>query len=168
MFDIVGRKWSLLCMCCDMYVWGGGGGGIYFIIIKMASVFKLPDVNVYVCVWGVGVRRNNVFIKSQRVVPKNWVAIFQVKVTGLKKKKKSNNNNFCSLQPPTWNGMLPECFSCLTITEREWVRGVGMMGAGRGGGEREYVCVCVWEWEGGRGREREREMCGSVWVFLSE
>ena len=37
-------------MCCDIYVFlgGGGGGGIYFIIIiiKMASVFKLPDVNV--------------------------------------------------------------------------------------------------------------------------
>ena len=43
-------------MCCDIYVWrGGGGGGIYFIIIiKMASVFKLPDVNVYVCVCGEG------------------------------------------------------------------------------------------------------------------
>ena len=45
-------------MCCDIYVWRGGGRGIYFIIvIKMASVFKLPDVNVYVCVsggWGGG------------------------------------------------------------------------------------------------------------------
>ena len=39
-------------MCCDMYIcWGGGG---IFIIIKMASVFKLPDVNVYVCVGGGG------------------------------------------------------------------------------------------------------------------
>ena len=53
MFDIVGRKRSLLRMCCDIYVWGGRGE-IYFIIIKMASVFKLPDVNVYVCVWGGG------------------------------------------------------------------------------------------------------------------
>ena len=41
-------------MCCDMYVWRGGGGDLfYFIIIKMASVFKLPDVNV-LCVWGAG------------------------------------------------------------------------------------------------------------------
>ena len=40
-----------------MYVWRGEGGGgdlFYFIIIKMASVFKLPDVNVYVCVCGGG------------------------------------------------------------------------------------------------------------------
>ena len=34
------------------YVCLGGGGGdlFYFIIIKMASVFNLPDVNVYMCV----------------------------------------------------------------------------------------------------------------------
>ena len=51
---------------------GGGGGGIYFIlIIKMASVFKLPDVNV--CVGGGGgaggggVRRNNVFTLLKRI-----------------------------------------------------------------------------------------------------
>ena len=38
-------------MCCGMYVWRGGGGDLfYFIIIKMASVFNLPDVNVYMCV----------------------------------------------------------------------------------------------------------------------
>ena len=44
-------------MCCDIYVWRGGREEIYFkfiIIIKMASVFKLPDVNVNVCVWRVG------------------------------------------------------------------------------------------------------------------
>ena len=46
-------NWSLLCMCCDIYVvvfWGERQ------FIKMASVFKLPDVNVcvYVCVSGVG------------------------------------------------------------------------------------------------------------------
>ena len=35
-------------MYCD-YIGGGGGGGIFFIIIKMAIVFKLPDVNM--CVW---------------------------------------------------------------------------------------------------------------------
>ena len=42
--------------CAVIYMFGGGGGGIYFIIIKMASVFKLSDVNVYVCVcvWGGG------------------------------------------------------------------------------------------------------------------
>ena len=34
-------------------IYVGGGGGI-FIIIKMASVFKLPDVNVCVCVGGGG------------------------------------------------------------------------------------------------------------------
>ena len=54
-----------------------GGGGIYFIIIiKMASVFKLPDVNVYVCVCvcvcgggggGGGLRRNNVFTLLKRL-----------------------------------------------------------------------------------------------------
>ena len=46
-------------MCCDIYVVVVVVvlGGIYFkkiiIIIKMASVFKLPDVNVNVsvCVW---------------------------------------------------------------------------------------------------------------------
>ena len=48
-----------VCYACAVtYMFGeggGGGGGIYFIIIiKMASVFKLPDVNVYVCVWGGG------------------------------------------------------------------------------------------------------------------
>ena len=32
---------------------GGGGEAIYF-IIKMASVFKLPDVNVCVCGGGGG------------------------------------------------------------------------------------------------------------------
>ena len=37
-------------MCCDIYVWGGGGIYFIIIIIKMASVFKLPDINVYVCV----------------------------------------------------------------------------------------------------------------------
>ena len=46
-----------------IYFFFWGGGGIYFIIIKMASVFKLPDVYVCVCVWGGGGggRRNNVF-----------------------------------------------------------------------------------------------------------
>ena len=71
MLDIIGRKRSLLRMCCDMYVGGGGGGGdlFYFIILKMASVFKLPDVNVYVCVWGrrEGGRRNNVFTLLKRI-----------------------------------------------------------------------------------------------------
>ena len=58
-------------------VWGGGGGGgrgedfLNFIIIKMASVFKLPDVNVYVCVWGGGGgRRNNVFTLLKRLFKK--------------------------------------------------------------------------------------------------
>ena len=32
-----------------MYVWRGGGGIYFIIMIKMASVFKLPDVNLYVC-----------------------------------------------------------------------------------------------------------------------
>ena len=41
-------------MCCDIYVWGGGGGIYFIIIIKMASVFKLPDVNVCVCGGGGG------------------------------------------------------------------------------------------------------------------
>ena len=46
---------------------GGGGGNIFFIIIKMASVFKLPDVNVYV--WGGG-GRNNVFTLLKRLFKK--------------------------------------------------------------------------------------------------
>ena len=42
-------------MCCDIYVWRGWGEEIFIIIIiKMASVFKLPDVNVCVCGGGVG------------------------------------------------------------------------------------------------------------------
>ena len=56
MFDIVGIE---VCYACVViYMFGGGGWGedifIIIIIIKMASVFKLPDVNVYVCVWGGG------------------------------------------------------------------------------------------------------------------
>ena len=51
-------------MCCD-YMFGEEGEEIYFIIIKMASVFKLPDVNVYVCVCvgggGGGEVRRNIF-----------------------------------------------------------------------------------------------------------
>ena len=34
--------------------WGRGEEINFIIIIKMASVFKLPDVNVYVCVCGGG------------------------------------------------------------------------------------------------------------------
>ena len=54
-------------MITDIYV---GGGGIYYfiIIMKMASVFKLPDVNVYVCVCvGEGGGRNNGFILLKRL-----------------------------------------------------------------------------------------------------
>ena len=52
MFDIVGIE--VCCECAVIYIllfflWGGGGEEINF-IIKMASVFKLPDINVYVCV----------------------------------------------------------------------------------------------------------------------
>ena len=58
-------------MCSE----GGGGGRrkyIYFyLFIKMASVFKLPDVNVYVCVWGGGGgERNNVFTLLKRLFKK--------------------------------------------------------------------------------------------------
>ena len=40
----------VLCYICLE----GRGEEIYFIIIKMASVFKLPDVNVCVCGGGGG------------------------------------------------------------------------------------------------------------------
>ena len=58
--------------CAVIYMFGGGGGGgIYFIIIiiKMASVFKLPDINVYVCVWGGGAGgdQNNIFTLLKRL-----------------------------------------------------------------------------------------------------
>ena len=44
-----------ICYACAVIcMFAEEGGGIYFIIIKMASVFKLPDVNVYVCVCGEG------------------------------------------------------------------------------------------------------------------
>ena len=52
MFDIVGIE---VCYACAVIILGGGGGEeIYFIIIKMAIVFKLPDVNMCVCVCGGG------------------------------------------------------------------------------------------------------------------
>ena len=69
-----------------------------------------------------------------------------------------------TVSPPhqMWALKLPECFSCLTIAERErgrecseWER----WGQGEEG-EREKVCVCVSE----RGRGREKEMCVSVCV----
>ena len=37
-------------MRCDIYVWRGGGGNLFHCMIKMASVFDLPYVNVCVCV----------------------------------------------------------------------------------------------------------------------
>ena len=48
MSDILELK--CVCMRCDIYVWRGGG--LIFCVIKIASVFKLPYVNV--CVWGGG------------------------------------------------------------------------------------------------------------------
>ena len=46
MFDIGGIE--VYYACAVIYLFGGAGGETYF-IIKMASVFKLPDVNVCVC-----------------------------------------------------------------------------------------------------------------------
>ena len=83
--------------------------------------------------------------------------------------------DFCNLQPPPppphqmWALMLPECFSCLTIAERERERGRECSewerwGQGEEGG-REKVCVCLSE--RGRGTEREREMCVCVCVCVA-
>ena len=38
----------LMCVCVC------GGGGVIYFMIKISSVFKLPYVNVCVCVGGVG------------------------------------------------------------------------------------------------------------------
>ena len=54
MSDIFGTEVYYACAVIYIYFWrgvGGGGEAIYF-IIKMASFFKLPDVNV--CVGGGG------------------------------------------------------------------------------------------------------------------
>ena len=42
----------MLRMRCDIYDWRGGR--LIYFMIKMASVFKLPYVNVCVCVGGGG------------------------------------------------------------------------------------------------------------------